>query len=91
MRLAGATRGDVVRVVAVETVIVTGTGLVLSAWVASVTLLPMLHTSVHTWLPYIPAPTVIAGVVLVGLVVAAGMVAPAAVLTRRPPIDVVRS
>jgi ABC-type antimicrobial peptide transport system permease subunit len=90
-RLAGGTRADVVRIVAVEAGIVTVTGLVLSTGVAVATLVPMLHADMHTWLPYVPAPTMAAGIALAASVVAAGMVAPAAVLTRRPPIDVVRS
>jgi putative ABC transport system permease protein len=89
MQLAGATRRDLIRMVWGETIIVTATALVLAAGVAGATLLPILHTGLGRWLPYIPASTIAAGMVLVGAVVAAGMVAPVAVLTRRPATEAV--
>lgn len=91
MQFAGGTRQDLIRMVWVETIIVTTTALVLAAGVSGATLLPILHTGLGRWLPYVPAPTIGAGMVLVGAVVVAGMIAPAAVLTRRPPTEVVES
>jgi putative ABC transport system permease protein len=89
MQLAGGTRRDLIRMAWCETAIVTATALVLAAAVAGATLVPILHTSLDRWLPYIPIPIVAAGMILVGTVVATGMVAPAAVLTRRSPTEVV--
>jgi putative ABC transport system permease protein len=87
MQLAGATRQRVAAVVICEAVIVVATTLVLAAGVAAVTLLPLLHTSLDTWLPYLPAPYVVTGVLATAGLVLAGTVAPAAVLTRRRAID----
>lgn len=89
MQLAGGTRRDLIRMAWCEAAIVTATALVLAAAVAGATLVPILHTSLDRWLPYIPIPIVAAGMILVGAVVATGMVAPAAVLTRRSPTEVV--
>jgi len=84
--LAGATRGRVLAVVVCEAGIVTLTGLVLAAGVAGVTLMPIVHTALGTWTPYLPPVTLAAGVLATAAVVAAGTVVPAALLTRRPPI-----
>jgi putative ABC transport system permease protein len=86
-QLAGATRQRVAAVSICEAVIVAATALVLAAGVAAVTLLPLLHTGLDTWLPYLPAPYLAAGVLATAGLVAAGTVAPAAVLTRRPAIE----
>jgi putative ABC transport system permease protein len=72
-----------------ETMIVTVTAIVLATGVAVATLAPILHTAVGRWLPWIPASVVAGGILLVAAVVAAGMVGPAAVLTRRSPTEVV--
>ncbi|MEV4534205.1 ABC transporter permease [Asanoa sp. NPDC049518] len=80
LELAGATRGRVLAVVVCEAGIVTVTGLVLAAAVAGVTLVPMVHV------PYVPAATLTVGALATAVVVAAGTVLPAALLTRRPPI-----
>jgi len=84
--LAGATRGRVLAVVVCEAGIVTGTGLVLATGVAGVTLVPIVHTALGTWIPYVPPLTLAAGVLATAAVVAAGTLLPAALLTRRPPI-----
>jgi putative ABC transport system permease protein len=89
MQLAGGTRGDLIKMALVEAMIVTVTAIVLAAGVAVATLAPILHTAVGRWLPLIPAPVIAGGILLVGAGVAAGMVAPAAVLTRRSPTKVV--
>ncbi|SNS69117.1 putative ABC transport system permease protein [Asanoa hainanensis] len=88
--LAGATRGRVLAVVVCEAGIVTVTGLVLATGVAGVTLMPMVHTALGTWMPYVPTTTLAAGVLVTAAVVAAGTVLPAALLTRRPPVREVR-
>jgi putative ABC transport system permease protein len=90
IQLAGATRQHLVRLVVLQTMIVAATALVLAAAVAGATLVPVLHTSLGVWVPYVPPAAVAGGVVLVGAVVAAGMVVPAAVMSRRPPVEVVR-
>jgi putative ABC transport system permease protein len=90
MQLAGGTRRAIVCMVAIESAIVTATALVLAAGVAGATLLPMLYTNFGTWLPHVPLAVLAVGVVLTAGIVAAGMVGPAAVLTERQPIEVVR-
>jgi putative ABC transport system permease protein len=89
MQLAGGTRGDLVKMALGETMIVTITALVLAAGVAVATLAPILHTAVGRWLPWVPPPVIAGGALLVGAVVAVGMVAPTAGLTRRTPTEVV--
>lgn len=89
MQLAGGTRADLVKMALSEAVIVTVTALVLAAAVAGATMAPILHTAVGRWLPWIPAPVIASGILLLGAVVSAGMVAPAAVLARRSPTQVV--
>ena len=89
MQLLGGSRGAIVTMAAVEAAIVSATAVVLAAGVAGVTLAPMLHTALGRWLPYFPPLVPLAGVLLMAAVVAAGMVAPAATVTRSAPIDVV--
>jgi putative ABC transport system permease protein len=86
-QLAGATRRRVLGVVAGEALIVTAAALVLAAVVAAVTLLPLIRTGLHAWIPSVPAPYLVAGFLVTAALVAAGTVAPVAVLTRRPPIE----
>jgi putative ABC transport system permease protein len=87
--LAGATRARLLAIVICEAGIVTVTALVLAAGVAGVTLVPIVHTALGTWTPYAPPLTVAAGALVTAGVVAAGTVLPAALLTRRPPIEAV--
>jgi putative ABC transport system permease protein len=89
MRLAGATRARVLAVWACEAGLVLGTVVVLAAGVAFATLAPMTHTAFGA-LPYIPPAQLVVGLVAGAVVVAAGTVLPAVVLTRRPPIESVR-
>jgi len=89
MRLAGATRARVLAVWACEAGLVLGTVLVLAAGVALATLVPMTRTAFGAW-PYIGPAQVALGVLGGAAVVAAGTMVPAAVLTRRPPIESVR-
>ena len=88
-RLAGADRGRVLGIVAIEAAIVLATALALAAGVGGLTLAPMLHTQLHTWLPYLPPSYLLAGIVMAAVVVAAGMVASAVAFTRRRAIEVV--
>jgi putative ABC transport system permease protein len=87
VRLAGATRGQVLGVLTCEAVVVTATALLAGAGVAAATLLPLLHSATGTWQPYLPVGWVAAFVCGVFAMVATGTVAPAAVLLRRPAIE----
>ena len=89
MQLLGADRRTLVRMTLVEAVVVSATATVLAAGVASITLAPMLYTSLGRWLPYFPPLVPVAGVVLMACIVIAGMVVPAAAVTRVAPIHVV--
>jgi putative ABC transport system permease protein len=60
-----------------------------AAVVATTTLLPLLHTALGTWTPWLPLPTLLAGVLATAALVLAGTVLPAALALRRPPIEVV--
>jgi putative ABC transport system permease protein len=84
VRLAGGTRRRVLAVVVCEAGLVTATALGLAAGIAIVTLLPILRT-----VPYVPPGYLVVGALLAAAVVAAGMLAPAAVLMRGRPIAVV--
>lgn len=86
-RLAGATRRRVLAVVTCEALIVTGTGLLAAAGVAAATLLPLVHTALDTWRPYLPPSYLLTGIVGVAALVALGTVLPAALLMRRPAIE----
>jgi putative ABC transport system permease protein len=90
LRLAGGTRRRVLLVVAGEAAIVTAAAVLLAGVAGGATLLPMLHTSLGTWLPRVPAPALGAGLLQTAGLVAAGTVGPAVVLTRRPPVETVR-
>jgi putative ABC transport system permease protein len=68
---------------------VTGTALVVGAAVAATTTLPLLHTALGTWTPWVPAGWLLAGVVGTTGLVLAGTALPAALAMRQPPIEVV--
>ncbi|GGQ87806.1 FtsX-like permease family protein [Couchioplanes azureus] len=87
-RLTGGTRGRTLAVVICEALVVTGTALAVAAAVAAVTLLPLLHTALGTWKPWLPGSWLAAGIAGVVTLVAAGTVLPAALALRRPPIEV---
>jgi putative ABC transport system permease protein len=87
LRLAGATRGRVLGVLTCEALVMTGTALLAAAGVAAATLLPLLHSALGTFLPYLPPSWLVAFVVGVFGLVALGTVAPAAVLLRQPAIE----
>jgi putative ABC transport system permease protein len=56
--------------------------------VATTTLLPLLHTALGTWRPWLPASWLFGGIAITAALVLAGMVLPAAASLRRPPIEV---
>jgi putative ABC transport system permease protein len=86
-QLAGASRTKMTGVVICEALIVTGTGLLAAAVVAAATLLPLLHTALGTWTPYLPASYVVVGLLGIVTLVGLGTVLPAALLMRRPAIE----
>jgi putative ABC transport system permease protein len=88
-QLAGATRGRALTVVVCEALLVTGTALVVGAAVAAITTLPLLHTALGTWTPWMPASWLLTGVAGTAALVLAGTALPAALALRRPPIEVV--
>lgn len=88
-QLAGATRRRAVAVVICEALLVTGTALVVGAAVAATTTLPLLHTALGTWRPWLPAGWLLTGVLGTTALVLAGTALPAALAMRRPPIEVV--
>jgi putative ABC transport system permease protein len=87
LQLAGGTRLRLLLMVTGEAALVAATAVLLAGVAAGATLLPMLHTSLGTWLPRFPAPVLATGLLLALGVVTVGMVLPAAVLTRRPPLQ----
>jgi putative ABC transport system permease protein len=88
-QLAGATRRRALAVVICEALLVTGTALVVGAAVAATTTLPLLHTALGTWTPWMPVSWLLAGVCGTAALVLAGTALPAALAMRRPPIEVV--
>jgi putative ABC transport system permease protein len=88
-QLAGATRARVLGLVTCEALIVTCTALLAAAGVAAATLLPLVHTALGAWVPYLPPSFMLAGVLGVVTLVGLGTVLPAALLTRRPAIEAV--
>jgi putative ABC transport system permease protein len=88
-QLAGATRGRALEVVVCEALLVTTTALVAAAVVALTTTVPILHTALGTWTPWLPASWLLTGVPATAALVLAGTALPAALAMRRPPIEVV--
>ena len=91
IRLAGGTRTGVLTIVTCEALIVIVAGLVAGVGIATTTLAPLLHTTIGTRLPWLPAWELVAGVLAVAAVVLAGTVVPAALAMRRPPIEAVEA
>jgi putative ABC transport system permease protein len=88
-QLAGATRQRALAVVVCEALLVTGTALVVGAAVAATTTLPLLHTALGTWVPWLPVSWLLTGALGTTALVLAGTALPAALAMRRPPIEVV--
>jgi putative ABC transport system permease protein len=89
VRLLGGTEGHTLRIVICEALVVTATALAAGAVVAAATMLPLLHTALGTWRPWVPLPWLAGGVAGTAALVLAGLALPAASLLRRPPIEVV--
>lgn len=89
MQLAGASRRAVLGVLLVQTAMVALTALLLIAGVALLTLVPLLHATVHVWWPYYPPVALAAGAAVTLAVVAAGLVLPGARLARDRPVRAV--
>jgi putative ABC transport system permease protein len=87
IRLVGASRVRALAVVICEASVVMVTGLVAGAVVALVTVVPMLHGTLGTWRPYLPAGDAAAGVAAVAALVGLGTAVPALVAMRRPPVE----
>jgi putative ABC transport system ATP-binding protein len=89
IRLAGATRPRALAIVLCEAAVVTGIGLALAASVATATLLPILHASLGTWMPYLQPEPLAAIVLTTAAVVGLGTAVPAAIVLHRPPVETV--
>lgn len=88
-QLAGATRRRALAVVICEALLVTGTALVVGVAVAATTALPLLHTTLGTWTPWVPGSWLLTGVLGTAALVLTGTALPAVLAMRRPPIEVV--
>lgn len=89
MQLLGGSRRSLVTLTLIEGVVVSVTAVALATGVAGITLVPMLHSSLGRWVPYVPPVVPVGGVALVAGLVAVGMAGPVAALTRSAPIDVI--
>ena len=88
IRLAGGTRGRTLAVVICEALVVTGTALVAGAVVATTTLLPLLHTALGTWRPWLPACWLVGGIATTAALVSPEWCCRPRSL-RRAPIEVI--
>ncbi|WP_405429617.1 FtsX-like permease family protein [Micromonospora sp. NBC_00617] len=86
-RLVGASRMRALTVVAGEALMVTVTALAVGTVVAMVTVVPMLHGMLGTWMPYLPTGQLTIGVAAVVGLVLLGTVVPALVAMRRPAVE----
>ncbi|MCG5442461.1 ABC transporter permease [Micromonospora sp. NIE79] len=86
-RLVGASRTRALAVVVCEALMVTVTALAVGTVVAMVTLVPMLHGMLGTWMPYLPTGQLIVGLAAVIGLVLLGTVVPALVAMRRPAVE----
>jgi putative ABC transport system permease protein len=86
-RLVGASRVRMLAVVVCEALMVTVTALVVGTVVAMVTVVPMLHGMLGTWMPYLPPGQLAVGLAAVIGLVLLGTVVPALVAMRRPPVE----
>ncbi|MEU7800337.1 ABC transporter permease [Micromonospora arborensis] len=86
-RLVGASRMRALAVVVCEALMVTVTALAVGTVVAMVTMVPMLHGMLGTWMPYLPPGQLTVGLVTVIGLVLLGTVVPALVAMRRPAVE----
>jgi putative ABC transport system permease protein len=90
LRLAGATPRQVLRMIGVEAVLVTGVGLLLAAGVTAITLIGMriglvaLAPTVPMIIPWLPVGGIAAACLVIAVLAS---LAPAAVLLRRRPVE----
>jgi putative ABC transport system permease protein len=88
MQLLGGSRRTVITMVLMEAGVITATATVLAIVVAGVTLASMLHGAVGRWLPYFPPAWPLVAIGVLACLVAVGMAAPATVMTRAAPVDI---
>jgi putative ABC transport system permease protein len=89
LRLAGATRSQLLRMVRIEQAVLLGLALVIGGAVAAVTLVPMVKGTTGSAAPYIPAEgwlAVIGGTILLGM---AGTLLPIRGVLRTHPIQAI--
>ncbi|MEV4498123.1 ABC transporter permease [Micromonospora arborensis] len=86
-RLVGASRMRALAVVVCEALMVTVTALAVGTVVAMVTMVPMLHGMLGTWMPYLPTGQLTVGLATVIGLVLLGTVVPALVAMRRPAVE----
>lgn len=89
LRLGGATRRQLLRMVRIEQVVLLGLSLIVGGGIAAVTLVPMVKGTTGSATPYIPSGgwlAVIGGTILLGM---AGTLLPILRLLRVPPIQAV--
>ncbi|WP_406036451.1 ABC transporter permease [Micromonospora sp. NBC_00898] len=86
-RLVGASRVRALAVVVCEALMVTVTALAVGTVVAMVTVVPMLHGMLGTWMPHLPPGQLAVGLATVIGLVLLGTVVPALVAMRRPPVE----
>lgn len=88
MRLAGGSRRDIITIALAQSVILTVIALVVSAVIATATLVPLLHATINTWVPYVPPETATLAILSTLTLVAGAMTVPAVIVTHRPAIRV---
>jgi putative ABC transport system permease protein len=89
LRLAGATRRQLLRMVRIEQAVLLGLALIVGGAIAALTLLPMVRGIIGTATPYIPTGgwlAVIGGTILLGI---AGTLLPILSLLRITPIEAI--
>jgi len=89
LRLAGATRRQLLRMVRVEQSVLLGLALAVGGAIAALTLVPMVKGTTGTATPYIPAGgwlAVIGGTIVLGM---AGTLLPILRELRTPPIEAI--
>lgn len=91
LRLAGGTRGRTIGMLVWEALVVTVTAVVVAAGVAATTLLPLVHTALGTWTPWLPGGHLLVGFSAVAALVLAGTVPPAALGLWRSPVAAVET
>ncbi len=89
LRLAGATRGQLLRMVRIEQAVLLGLALLGGGIIAAVTLVPMVNGATGSPVPYIPPSgwiTVLAGAMLLAM---GGTVLPIRRIIRIPPTEAI--